>query len=387
MRLTWTSASARWAAPVAALTLLAACSSSQTTETTATNAANDSTATATKPAADSSAAGQPMAVKPSGQKPAWGPGLHPEMQTVIEQLTAMSGPTPMAKLTPAEARKAPSATDATMAVMQKFNIPTPPATADTMSRVIMPGVKVRIYTPKGATGTLPVIVYYHGGGWVIANLDTYDPSVRALVEQTGAIIVSVAYRQAPEHKFPTAHNDSFAAYQWTLKNAASFKGDPARVAVAGESAGGNLACAVSMMARDKKVQLPKHQLLVYPIAGYDLNTPSYVANTETKPLNKDLMAWFFKYYLRTPADGKSPMIDLVHANLKGLPPTTVITDQYDPLMSEGKMLADNMQKAGVAVKYQNYEGVTHEFFGMAAVVPEAKQAQALASGELKNALK
>jgi acetyl esterase/lipase len=387
MRITWTNAAARWAAPVASLALLAACSSSQTTETTATSAANDSTATATKPAADSSAAGQPMAVKPSGPKPAWGPGLHPEMQAVIEQLTAMSGPTPMAKLTPQEARKAPSATDATKATMQKFNIPTPPATADTMSRMLMPGVKVRIYTPKGATGPLPVIVYYHGGGWVIANLDTYDPSVRALVEQTGAIVVSVAYRQAPEHKFPTAHNDSFAAYQWTLKNAASFKGDPARVAVAGESAGGNLACAVSMMARDKKVQLPKHQLLVYPIAGYDLNTPSYLANTETKPLNKDLMAWFFKYYLRTPADGKSPMIDLVHANLKGLPPTTVITDQYDPLMSEGKMLADNLQKAGVPVKYQNYDGVTHEFFGMAAVVPEAKQAQALASGELKSALK
>ncbi|MDO7887117.1 alpha/beta hydrolase [Hymenobacter cheonanensis] len=387
MRLTWTNAAARWAAPAAALALLASCSSSQTTETTTSAAANDSTATATKPAADSSAAGRAMAVKPSGAKPAWGPDLHPEMQTVIEQLTAMSGPTPMAKMTPQEARKAPSATDATMAVMQKFNIPTPPATADTMSRVLMPGVKVRIYTPKGATGTLPVIVYYHGGGWVIANLDTYDPSVRALVEQTGAIIVSVAYRQGPEHKFPTAHNDSFAAYQWTLKNAASFKGDPARVAVAGESAGGNLACAVSMMARDKKVQMPKHQLLVYPIAGYDLNTPSYLANTQTKPLNKDLMAWFFKYYLRTPADGKSPLIDLVHANLKGLPPTTLITDQYDPLMSEGKMLADNLQKAGVTVKYQNYDGVTHEFFGMAAVVPEAKQAQALASGELKSALK
>jgi acetyl esterase len=383
----WKSASARWAAPVAALGLLASCSSSQTTEANTSSAVSDSTAM-NKPAGDTAAtATAPQPVKPSGAKPAWGANLHPEMQAVIEQLTAMSGPTPLNKLPVPEARKAPSATDATMATMKKFNIPTPPTTADTMSRSVMPGVKVRIYTPKGATGTLPVIVYYHGGGWVIANLDTYDPSVRALVEQTGAIVVSVAYRQAPENKFPTAHNDSFAAYQWTLKNAASFKGDPARVAVAGESAGGNLACAVSMMARDKKVALPKHQLLVYPIAGYDMNTPSYLANTQTKPLNKDLMAWFFMHYLRTPADGKSPLIDLVHANLKGLPPTTLITDQYDPLMSEGKMLADNLQKAGVPVKYQNYDGVTHEFFGMATVVPEAKQAQALASGELKNALK
>jgi acetyl esterase len=387
MRQFFQSASARWAAPVAALALLAACSNSQTTETSTTATAPDSTATAAKPATDSSAAGQPMAVKPSGPKPAWGPNLHPEMQTIIDQLTAMSGPTPMAKLPVPEARKAPSATDATMAVMQKFNIPTPPVTADTMSREVAPGVKARIYTPKSGTAPFPIIVYYHGGGWVIANLNTYDPSVRALCEQTGAVIVSVAYRQAPEHKFPTAHNDSFAAYQWVVKNAASIKGDPNKIAVAGESAGGNLACAVSMMARDKKVALPKHQLLVYPIAGYDMNTPSYQANTQTKPLNKDLMAWFFQHYLRTPADGKSPMIDLVHANLKGLPPTTLITDQYDPLMSEGKMLADNLQKAGVAVKYQNYDGVTHEFFGMAAVVPEAKQAQAMASGELKNALK
>ncbi|MEJ7664320.1 MAG: alpha/beta hydrolase [Hymenobacter sp.] len=142
-----------------------------------------------------------------------------------------------------------------------------------------PGVKARIYTPKSGTAPFPVIVYFHGGGWVIANLDTYGASVRALCEQTGAVMVSVAYRQGPEHKFPTAHNDCFAAYQWALKNAASIKGDPKRVAVAGESAGGNLACAVSIMARDKKVPLPKHQLLVYPIAGYDLNTPSYQANT------------------------------------------------------------------------------------------------------------
>jgi acetyl esterase len=378
------------AAPVAVLGLLAACNSSQTTADTASATAKADSA-ATSPSrpdsttATASAALQP--VTPSKPKPTWAPGIHPEMQAVIEQLEAMSGPTPMAKMTPQEARKAPSAADAAMATMAKFKIPTPPSTVDTMSRTVAPGVKVRVYTPKTGTAPFPVIVYYHGGGWVIANLETYDTSVRSLSEQTGAVVVSVAYRQAPEFKFPTAHNDSFAAYQWVVKNTASLKGDPNKIAVAGESAGGNLACAVSMMARDKKVALPKYQLIVYPIAGYDLNTPSYLANTQTKPLNKDLMAWFFKYYLRTPADGKSPLIDLVHANLKGLPAATVITDQYDPLMSEGKMLADNLQKAGVAVKYMNYEGVTHEFFGMAAVVPEAKQAQAFAVEGLKSALK
>ncbi|UOQ78976.1 alpha/beta hydrolase [Hymenobacter sp. 5516J-16] len=231
-----------------------------------------------------------------------------------------------------------------------------------------------------------MVVYYHGGGWVIANLDTYDASVRGLVEKTGAIFVSVAYRQGPEHKYPTAHNDSFAAYQWVLKNAASFKGDPQKVAVVGESAGGNLAATVSMMARDKKVMLPKHEVLVYPIAGYDLNTPSYQKYAQAKPLNKPMMAWFFENYLRGAADGKSPMISLVNANLKGLPPTTIITAEIDPLMSDGSMLADKMKAAGVPTKYQNYDGVTHEFFGMAAVVPQAGQAQDMAAAELKKAL-
>ena len=264
----------------------------------------------------------------------------------------------------------------------------PPYTnVDTMSRVAAPGVKVRLYTPQGATGPLPVVVYYHGGGWVIANLDTYDASARALAAKTNAIVASVAYRQAPEHKFPTAHDDSFAAYQWVLKNAASFKGDPKRVAVAGESAGGNLAAAVSMMARDKKVQLPKYEVLIFPIAGYDFNTPSYKEHVKSKPLNKPFMEWFFRYYLRSPADGKSPLINLVDANLKNLPPTTVISAGIDPLMSEGKTLADRLQAAGVAVNYQLYPNVTHEFFGMGAVVPQAREAEDVAANDLKNALK
>jgi acetyl esterase/lipase len=138
-----------------------------------------------------------------------------------------------------------------------------------------------------------------------------------------------------------------------------------------------------MMARDKKVALPKHQLLVYPIAGSDTNTPSYLKNKDSKPLNKAGMEWFFKHYLRTPADSKDPRINLVAANLKGLPPTTIIAADIDPLLSEGKTLADRLQAAGVPVKYQLYEGVTHEFFGMAGVVPQAKEAQALATSQLK----
>jgi acetyl esterase len=369
---------------LASLIGLAACTSNNNAEQADSPAVTADSVAA--PVATGTAA-TPQPVKPAGPAPEWAPNIGPEMQTVIEKLASLSGPTPPEKLPVGEVRKAPSATDATMAVMKDFGIPAPPSTLDTMSREVAPGVKARIYTPKGATGPLPVVVYYHGGGWVIATLDTYDPSVRALAEQTGAIFVSVAYRQAPEHKFPTAHNDSFAAYQWVLKNAASFKGDPKRVAVAGESAGGNLAAAVCMMARDKGVMQPKHQLLVYPIAGYDLNTPSYQKNAAAKPLSKPFMAWFFDKYLRTPADGKNPMISLVTApNLKGLAPATVIGAGIDPLMSEGKTYADKLQAAGIPVTYKLYDNVTHEFFGMGAVVPQAKEAEALAAAELKKAL-
>ncbi|RPD50462.1 steryl acetyl hydrolase [Hymenobacter sediminis] len=369
--------------PALAAAVLASCNAAQTSESTgATATATDSMATAP---ATSVATAEPKPVRPAGAKPAWGPSIAPEMQTVIEALASLN-PKPIETLSAQEARQQPTPTDAVMKVMRDHNIPTPPSSADTMSRQVMPGVKVRIYTPQNASGTLPVVVYYHGGGWVIANLDTYDASVRGLVEKTGAIVVSVAYRQGPEHKYPMAHNDSFAAYQWVLKNAASFKGDPQKVAVAGESAGGNLAAAVSMMARDKKVMLPRHELLVYPIAGYDLNTPSYQKNAQAKPLNKPMMAWFFENYLRGAADGKSPLVSLVNANLKGMPPTTIITAELDPLMSDGSMLADKLKAAGVPTKYQNYTGVTHEFFGMAAVVPQAAQAQELAAAELKKAL-
>ncbi|MDU0369901.1 alpha/beta hydrolase fold domain-containing protein [Hymenobacter endophyticus] len=379
---TFSSSTCKWGLSVLAAGLtLASCNTAQTTDSATTSSSPMDSTTTAAPAAPAG----PTPVRPAGPAPAWATGIKPEMQTVIEALASLGGK-PIETLSAQEARQQPTPADAVMKVMQANNMPMPPVTADTMSRMVMPGVKVRIYTPKGATGTLPVVVYYHGGGWVIANLDTYDASVRGLVEKTGAIFVSVAYRQAPELKFPTAHNDSFAAYQWVLRNAASFKGDPQKVAVVGESAGGNLAASVSMMARDKKVTLPKHQVLVYPIAGYDMNTPSYQKNAQAKPLNKPMMAWFFDKYLRTPADGKNPMISLVNANLKGMPPTTIITASLDPLMSDGEMLASKLKAAGVATKYQNFEGVTHEFFGMAPLVPQATEAQSLAAGELKNAL-
>ncbi|MCC2548498.1 alpha/beta hydrolase [Hymenobacter sp. BT175] len=345
-----------------------------------TNAASDSAATT---ATASSGNGN---VQPTGAKPGWGPNLKPEMQAVIEQLMSFKNK-PLPELTAVQARKQPSPADAAMKQMRASGITPPPMACDTVTKTLMPGVRARIYTPKGGAASYPVIVYYHGGGWVIATNDTYAASAQALCEQVGAVVVSVEYRKAPERKFPTAHDDSFAAYQYVLKNAATMKGDPNRVAVVGESAGGNLALNMSIMARDKKVAMPKYQVLVYPIAGSDTNTPSYQANTETAPLNKGGMEWFFKNYLRTPADAKDPRINLVAANLKGLPPTTIIGAEYDPLTSEGKTLADRLTAAGVKVNYKLYDGTTHEFFGMAAVVPEAKDAQGVATGDLKGALK
>lgn len=362
---------------ISAFLLLASCGNNATKDATV-DSSNRNNIDSVQRASD---------LQPAQPKPAWGKDLTDPMAVVIEKLASYNAP-PLVTLSAQEARKQPSPADAAMAVMLEHNLPVPPNNVDTTGKEIpVQGgqIHARIYTPNTGKTAYPVIVYYHGGGWVIANLDTYNASAQGLANQVEAVVVSVAYRQAPEHKFPTAHNDCYAAYEWAVKNAASIKGDPKKVAVVGESAGGNLACAVSMMARDKGFQLPVYQVLVYPIAGYDFNTPSYQENDSTKPLSSGLMKWFFDKYLNSPAEGKNPMISLVTANLKGLPRTTIVSAQYDPLRSEGETLADNLQKAGVEVKRKLYDGTTHEFFGMAAVLPEAKDAQAMVSSDLKSA--
>ena len=311
-----------------------------------------------------------------------------DMKAVLDKLASMN-PKPLPQLTAAQARKQPTPADAVKAVLQEKGKSTEPEpVAKVQDRQISGAegqIPARIYTPEGK-GPLPVVVYFHGGGWVIANNDVYDASPRALANLAKAIIVAVDYRQAPEHKFPAAHEDAFAAYKWVLENASSFGGDPARVAVAGESAGGNLAAAVSLMARDRKAPMPLAELLVYPIAGYDFNTPSYQENATAKPLDQAGMQWFYQQYLNSPKDAQDPRTSLVNADLHGLPPTTLITAQIDPLRSEGQMLAKNLEKAGVKVESKTYDGVTHEFFGMGAVVAEAKDAEKFGADGLKKAL-
>lgn len=326
-------------------------------------------------------------LKPSGPAPEWGPSIKPEMQVVIETLGTLGGK-PIETLEAKEARMQPTPTDAVMKVMQTNNMPMPPALCDTMGHDIpVTGgtTHVRMYTPKEGTAPFPVIVYYHGGGWVIADIDVYGASAQSLCEKTGAIVVSVEYPKGPEKKFPAAHTTSFDAYKWVLQNVTSMKGDTSKIAVVGESAGGNLAANVSIMARDKKIKMPLYQVLVYPIANNDTNSESYVKYASAKPLNKPMMLWFIKNALSSTAQAADPRVSLVKANLAGLPNTLIIGAEIDPLMSEGKLLSEKLKAANVETDYELYDGVTHEFFGMAAVVPQARDAQALAVKKLKAA--
>jgi acetyl esterase len=361
---------------VLALLSLTACGSKEKKE-------GDQEQTSEMAAADS------KELKPTGEKPAWGPSIAPEMQVVVDKLVSY-GAKPIPQLTGKEARMNPTPAKAVMDVMAEHAIPMPVAKSDTSGQEIPVSggtIHARIYTPKEGTAPFPVIVYYHGGGWVIADLDTYNASAQGLCEQVGAVVVSVAYRQAPEYKFPVQHEDSFAAYQGVLNHASAIKGDAKRVAVVGESAGGNLAANMSIMARDKKVAMPVYQVLVYPIASNDVNSESYTKYAAAKPLDKPMMEWFLKQTVSNKAQEADPRIALVKANLSGLPATTLIGAEIDPLQSEGKLLADKLKEAGVKVDYKLFDGVTHEFFGMATVVPEAKEAQAYAADALKQAFK
>ena len=319
--------------------------------------------------------------------PVQAPKADAHMQKVLDALASLGGK-PIETLTPEEARKQPTPADAVKKVLADEKKPVTPEPGVTVKDMTVKGPNgdfpVHIYTPEGK-GPFPVMVYYHGGGFVIADTMVYDASPRALAKMAKAIIVSADYHRAPEHKFPAAPNDAYAAYTWTLEHAKEFNGDPRRVAVGGESAGGNLATVVSIMARDKKATMPVHQLLVYPVVDNDMTRPSYVQNAAAKPLNKPMMEWFFKHYAADPA---SPMaLPLKHADLKGLPPATIIAAEIDPLTSEGKAYADALTKAGVKVEYKLYTGVAHEFFGMGAVVPKAKDAEQFAANALTKAFK
>ena len=257
-----------------------------------------------------------------------------DMQAVLNKLTEL-GAKPIGTLSVEETRAQPTPADAVMAVMEERGIaPDPALEAITTADVTVPGaagdVNARVYTPEGE-GPFPVIVYWHGGGWVIADIDTYDASARQLSAGAKALVVSLHYRQAPENMFPAAHEDAVASYEWIIENAGQWNGDVSRLAVAGESAGGNLAANVAIAARDNGWTEPDHQLLVYPVAGDDMTTESYNENAEAQPLSKAAMEWFVEQVFTDPSEAADPRLDLVERDdLQGLPPATIINAQIDP---------------------------------------------------------
>ncbi|MDB5877538.1 MAG: lipase [Variovorax sp.] len=289
------------------------------------------------------------------------------------------------------ARAQPTIADAVNVVLKQQGKSTNPeelvpgvTSVDTTVQGAAGMLPARIYTPAG-TGPFPVVVYFHGGGWVIADKQVYDGGARGLSKEANAVVISVDYRRAPEAKFPAAWDDALASYKWALANAAQHKGDPKRVALAGESAGGNLALATAIAARDGSLQAPTAVVAVYPVTQTSLNTESYIENAIAKPLNRAMVKWFVDKTTRSPADLKDTRLQLIDAKLEGLPPATIINARIDPLRSDGAKMEDALKKANVPVERREYEGVTHEFFGAAAVVQKAKDAQAYAGQRLKQA--
>jgi len=242
-----------------------------------------------------------------------------------------------------------------------------------------------MYTP-GGNGPFPVLVYFHGGGWVVGNLDTHDSCCRALAANAGSAVLSVDYRLAPEHKFPAAAEDAYAATCWVAEKGVSFDLDPARIAVGGDSAGGNLATVVCLMARDRSGPRLCHQLLVYPVTNYSFDTLSYRENAEGYYLTHEKMIYFWNQYLPDEASGRHPYASPLQAeDLAALPPALIITARYDPLRDEGEDYANRLRLAGVPVKLSRYESMIHGFLIMGAVVDQTRAAREEAASALRSA--
>jgi acetyl esterase len=310
-----------------------------------------------------------------------------EMVRVLAQYQAMGIKPVYTPLTVEQARAQPTIGDAALAVANQMGVPGKQPVAEVTDIQIQGAdgpLAARMYNPRTSLAPAPMILYFHGGGWVTGNLDTYDASDRELANGTGAIVISVQYRLGPEYKFSAAQNDADKSYNWLLANAEKLGGDPKRIALAGESAGGNLAIDTAIWARDSHLPMPVHQLLIYPVVGTDTNTPSYKETTDAIPLNRRAILWYVAMFTNSPTDLTDPRLNVVGAaNLQGLPPTTIISAEIDPLRSEGEVLAQKLQAAGVSVSQRTFPGVTHEFFGMGAVVSQAKLAEDYASQRLK----
>jgi acetyl esterase len=298
--------------------------------------------------------------------------LDPQVRTYLDGLV-VAGAVPANELPVDEARRVSEAGAAAL-----FGPVDPVASIET-DTITGPGgpIRVRLYTPESPTG---ILVYLHGGGWVVGSLETHDGVCRALARRAGCLVVAVDYRLAPEHRFPAALEDAWAAYEWALGEEAG------PVAIGGDSAGGNLAAAVAVRARDRGRPLA-FQLLVYPVTDHDLDRPSYHQNASGYGLTREAMRWYWDHYLGPNGDGADPEASpLRTANLAGVAPALVLTAEYDPLCDEGEEYAARLREAGVEVTLTRYDGLIHGFFRMPAVIARAQDALDEAASALRRAL-
>jgi acetyl esterase len=307
----------------------------------------------------------------------------PEVQSVLDVIAAFGGPA-LEDQTPEEVRQS-------FATLNSLGIATKVEMASARDRVI-PGpagdIPVRVYVPTADPGPRPVLVYFHGGGWVIGDLETHDGTVRALAAASGVTVVSVDYRLAPEHPFPAAVDDCLAAVRWVADpgNATALDIDPRRMAVGGDSAGGNLAAVVAQQLRDGPAV--QFQLLVYPVTDVRLSHPSIDQNADGYLLTKADMVWFREHYVGDHG-WTDPLVSPLLATdeaVRGVAPALVITAEYDPLRDEGEAYAERLRTAGVAAAATRYEGMIHGFFSMGDMIPEGKAAVDEAAEALRTAL-
>lgn len=303
--------------------------------------------------------------------------LDPQVKVLLDM---MKGVPSFSELSPDGARKQ-------MSDMRALRNAEPLAVAKVENREI-PGpagsVPIRIYTPAGK-GPFPVLVFYHGGGFVIGDLESHDGLCRSLTNGAGCVTVAVDYRLAPEAKFPAAVEDCYAATRWVADNAVNLNADPNQLAVGGDSAGGNLSAVISIMARDQKTPKIAFQLLIYPATDLTCSAPSHKTNTEYI-LSPDDIGWFMGHYLRNDADRRNPLASpSFAASFKELPPALIITAEFDPLRDEAEDFGKKLRGAGVPVQVSRYEGMVHGFASMGDILDKGKQAVAEASAALKRA--
>jgi len=255
----------------------------------------------------------------------------------------------------------------------------PPLPVGSVVNRVIPGpggeLPIRIYTPHG-TGPFPLMMYFHGSGFVMCNLDTHDRGCRNLCNATGCVVISVDYRLAPEHKFPAAPEDCYAATKWAAVHAGELNADPAHIVLAGDSAGGNLVAVTALMARDRGAPALCGQLMIVPVTDYPKpGYPSYVENGQGYGLTAAGMRWYWGHYLNSEAEADNPYASPVRAgNLRGLPPALIITAELDVLRDEGEHYGKCLAEAGVPAQVTRYDGVHHGFFGMQAVLDKSKKA-------------